>query len=84
MTAIHFEESARALHRCSARVPQRNGQAPRRGGCSATFRAWRRRARDRADLAALDDRMLPISASAGPMPISRQQTVLEGEMSDPN
>jgi uncharacterized protein YjiS (DUF1127 family) len=57
MTAIRFEEAGHsvtevprysALHRVSHVVAR----------LSTTLRAWRRRAKDRAQLAALDDRML--------------------------
>jgi uncharacterized protein YjiS (DUF1127 family) len=57
MTAIHFE---RAQGRFTGVRPRSAAQraSAAAGRVSATFRAWRRRARDRADLAALDDRML--------------------------
>ena len=57
MTAIHFEMPRRRLgpfpHHRRRRVV--SGLA---GGALAMWREWRRRARDRAELANLDDRML--------------------------
>ena len=57
MTAIRFEDAGgpiAGVRRHSARHPAGNAAAR----VLATFREWRRRARDRAQLAALDDRML--------------------------
>ena len=57
MTAIHFEVPRRRLgvvpnHR------KRRAAGAVAGRVLATFREWRRRARDRAELASLDNRML--------------------------
>ena len=57
MTAIHFEAPSRRL----GAVPRQLGRRTTRsiaGRVLATCREWRRRARDRAQLARLDDRML--------------------------
>jgi uncharacterized protein YjiS (DUF1127 family) len=57
MAAIQFE-SARI---CLSEVRQRRAHSPLKGilgSIFGTLREWRRRARGRAELAALDDRML--------------------------
>jgi len=57
MTTFHFEAQGR---RVSA-LPHHRGRARARsvaGRLLATLRQWHRRARDRAELAGLDDRML--------------------------
>jgi uncharacterized protein YjiS (DUF1127 family) len=57
MTAIQFEGAERHLARMGRRSTlERAGAAA--GRVFAMLRQWRRRARDRADLAALDDRMI--------------------------
>ncbi len=54
MTAIQLQEPCgRVGHRAA-----RHGLSEIAGRAFATLREWRRRARDRAQLAALDDRML--------------------------
>ena len=56
MAAIHFDIPRRRL----GAVPRhrRRGPTDVAGRVLATLREWRRRARDRAELASLDDRML--------------------------
>ena len=57
MSAIRFEDAGGSIveiRRHSARHPASNAAAR----VLAKFHEWRRRARDRAQLAALDDRML--------------------------
>jgi uncharacterized protein YjiS (DUF1127 family) len=57
MAAIHFEAPRRRL----GAVPHHRGRrvaSELAGGALAIWREWRRRARDRAELASLDDRML--------------------------
>ena len=57
MTALHFEAPRRRL----GPLPHHRGRARARsvaGRLLATLRQWHRRARDRAELAGLDDRML--------------------------
>ena len=57
MAAIHFEISRRRL----GAVPHHRGRrvaSDVAGRVLATFREWRRRASDRAELASLDNRML--------------------------
>ena len=68
MTAIQFEHARRADRRGSAIFRAAIWRATLRRGWSPSLHEWRRRAQDRAQLAALDDRMLPISASAAPRP----------------
>jgi len=57
MTAIYFERPRRRL----GALPHHRGRITARGAVRrllATWREWRRRARGRAQLARLDDRML--------------------------
>jgi uncharacterized protein YjiS (DUF1127 family) len=57
MTVIPFEIPRRRL----SRLPhprERGAKSGVAGRMLTTWRAWRRRARDRAELAGLDDRML--------------------------
>jgi uncharacterized protein YjiS (DUF1127 family) len=57
MAAIHFEIPRRRIGRFSHHQGRR-AASDVAGGVLATFREWRRRAHDRAELARLDDRML--------------------------
>jgi len=56
MTVIPFEIPRRRLSRLHPR--ERGAKSGVAGRMLTTWRAWRRRARDRAELAGLDDRML--------------------------
>jgi len=57
MAAIHFEIPRRRIGAFS-HPRERRAASDVMGRVFATFREWRRRARDRAELARLDDRML--------------------------
>jgi uncharacterized protein YjiS (DUF1127 family) len=57
MAAIHFEIPRRRIGRFSHHR-KRRAASDVAGRVLATFREWRRRAHDRAELARLDDRML--------------------------
>ena len=57
MAAIHLEIPRRRLG-AIPRHRERKAATDMAGRMLATFREWRRRARDRAELATLDNRML--------------------------
>lgn len=58
MTAIHLEPYRDSPHRHYQRHAVRYALGDATGRVVATLREWRRRSRERAQLAALDDRML--------------------------
>jgi uncharacterized protein YjiS (DUF1127 family) len=56
MSAIHFEDAGGCIAELR-RLPTRHSASNTAARVLAKFHEWRRRARDRAQLAALDDRM---------------------------